>query len=232
MRRNQSAFTMIELLVVISIIGLLMSVLGVALTNVMSKSKVQATKATIQKLESGISSYESAFSKLPPSDPGKLPDPDKLSGKRWKVRNFQDSGLLVGLLGQELKAPGPKDPATGDMIRWKIVGPFIEEFKLAELGIAGEQTGRRGAQALKQPKSRSEIGGNSSSIRIVDGWGREMGFCSPGLNHSSNCKNGSSNNTKWVDIWSRGTDLEKNSDISCPASGNQKGCNEDDINNF
>lgn len=213
----RNGFTLVETLVVIAIIATLMTMLGVAVSGVTSTAKEQTTKATIEKIEAGVSSFESTLNRLP----HEIKRQDELSDDadhRWPPDQFEESGIFVGFLGQELSLPGPKDPQTGKTIRTRVVGPFIKEFEVSELGIAGEKTGKRGAGSLKKPESRNFGEEQASQIRIVDGWGREMCVNFPGSNHANQDCDATNNNTDWFDFWSWGVlDREKSQIPTCPS---------------
>jgi general secretion pathway protein G len=56
-RRHQSGFTLVEILVVITIIGLIMSLVGPRVLNYLSESKVKAAKIQIQSFSSALELY-------------------------------------------------------------------------------------------------------------------------------------------------------------------------------
>src|SRR3954447_7484718 len=61
------AFTLIELLIVISIISILAALLLPTLSVVQRKAKVKAAKAEMQNLITAITQYKSSYSRLPAS---------------------------------------------------------------------------------------------------------------------------------------------------------------------
>jgi general secretion pathway protein G len=53
-RRNERGFTLVEILVVITIIGLIMALVGPRVLNYLSESKVKAAKIQIQSFSSAL----------------------------------------------------------------------------------------------------------------------------------------------------------------------------------
>lgn len=67
---KRMGFTLIDLLIVVSIVGLLMAVALPVTTSVIKKTRVVETKASIMWLKSAIASYESEYGKLPTNATG------------------------------------------------------------------------------------------------------------------------------------------------------------------
>lgn len=82
MKFQTSAFTLVELLVVIFIIGLLASILVPALYSVFESGKSKSAIAEIKRLETSLSLYESSYRDYPPStmDELGLKDNNKING--------------------------------------------------------------------------------------------------------------------------------------------------------
>jgi general secretion pathway protein G len=69
-RRGQRGMTLIEIMVVITIIGLIASAVGVAVMNQLQKAKEQSTKVQIKNFESALEHYKLAFGKYPSGSEG------------------------------------------------------------------------------------------------------------------------------------------------------------------
>jgi prepilin-type N-terminal cleavage/methylation domain-containing protein len=67
MKTSRSGFTLVELLVVISIIGVLVGIGLPALMAARRSSKEKAVKADLIQIESGVSTYETKWGDYPPS---------------------------------------------------------------------------------------------------------------------------------------------------------------------
>ncbi len=106
---HKAAFTLVELLIVISLISILSGIIAINVVNVMNKAKSSEAKAFIEKLELAISMYRIDTGSYPPDDKG--------------------SASLRRAL----------DPEEGDPIRetpgWR--GPYLE-FKSSEVNIFGQ----------------------------------------------------------------------------------------------
>ncbi|MFM8469210.1 MAG: type II secretion system protein, partial [Limisphaerales bacterium] len=67
--RGVAAFTLVELLVVIGIIGLVASLVVVGIGQVKYKKWESGTRAQLAKYELAIESYKSAYGSYPPDNP-------------------------------------------------------------------------------------------------------------------------------------------------------------------
>ena len=130
-------FTMIELLMVISIILFLMAFIVGVFLKVSQGGRVRATKALIEKVGMGLAQYQADFRALPP-DSG-FNQAVGGSGATYvdATTNITyinyDWGSLYRYLAQPLKQYHPADPLTlkpGSF--WRIVGPYIS-FQSGEL---------------------------------------------------------------------------------------------------
>ncbi|HUT35389.1 MAG TPA: hypothetical protein VNE39_18015 [Planctomycetota bacterium] len=66
--RRGDAFTLVEMLVVTSVIVLLLAILFPAFTAIRRNQKVQRTKATVEAIASGIQAYQNDWGVFPPSE--------------------------------------------------------------------------------------------------------------------------------------------------------------------
>ncbi|MBI5779220.1 MAG: type II secretion system protein [Planctomycetes bacterium] len=64
---SQKGFTLVELLIVISIIALLTTMVTVSLLSAKNKAKIQATRALIANIQAAIENYYGAYGDYPPT---------------------------------------------------------------------------------------------------------------------------------------------------------------------
>jgi general secretion pathway protein G len=70
LRRSDAGFTLVEILVVITIIGLIMAIVGPRVLNSLGESKVKAAKIQIESLSSALDLYYLDMSRYPASSDG------------------------------------------------------------------------------------------------------------------------------------------------------------------
>ena len=134
--RSKGAFTLLEVLMVVSIIGLLAVVLVTALSGTQRKAKEDVTKLLIDKVSMAIERYALHMGHYPTEDDGGLqalidPPDDEDDEKKWggpylDVKNLKDawdSDLVYTFPGDvnedkfDLVSPGPDlDEGTDDDI--------------------------------------------------------------------------------------------------------------------
>lgn len=88
--KRSTAFTLIELMVVIAIIGILISVLLPALRSSLDRAKKARVQADAKSIESAIRAYYNEYSKLP------VPDADQ--GRADREYADSNSKLVIGRL--------------------------------------------------------------------------------------------------------------------------------------
>jgi general secretion pathway protein G len=69
-RRSQAGFTLVEILVVITIIGLIMALVGPRVLNYLGESKVKAAKIQIESFSSALDLYFLDLGRYPSSNEG------------------------------------------------------------------------------------------------------------------------------------------------------------------
>ncbi len=70
LRSGEAGFTLVEILVVITIIGLIMAIVGPRVLNSLGESKVKAAKIQIESLSSALDLYYLDMSRYPASSDG------------------------------------------------------------------------------------------------------------------------------------------------------------------
>ncbi len=104
MKQKQKAFTLIELLVVIAIIGLLASIIMVALNNARSKARDAKRIADVKELMSAFELYYNDNNQYPASGGASNPN----SG--WSDSNDSSWNTLSSILVPNYLGSMPKDP--------------------------------------------------------------------------------------------------------------------------
>ncbi len=133
--RARPGFTLVEVLVVISVIAVLISILGVAFSGALSSSRNVATQSLLRSVQIGIEQFKTDFGYLPPLVDGSkhtLDSIDDPMDKREELINHRYQSiysLTVYLLGVGELAPydaslGPNDdPDRHDGVQ----GPGIRD---------------------------------------------------------------------------------------------------------
>ena len=141
--RNQAArnaaragFSLVEIMVVVVIIGLLASIVGVAVFNEMDKGKQNAARAQMRSLQTALDLYRLDCGSYPTTDQGLEVLVSATAGKT--CRRYKESGYL-----QERKVPA--DP-WDNKYQYVRPGPNGEPYIITSFGADG-QSGGDGADA-------------------------------------------------------------------------------------
>ncbi len=124
--KKKNAFTLLELLVVISIIGILVALGTAAFSTTQKKSRDARRKADIKALQNGFEQYHARENSYPSSQleaddavifPAGLPEDPKGEGENVYTMNLSaDSfcvcALLESSVGNSNSLPNPGDPTT------------------------------------------------------------------------------------------------------------------------
>jgi general secretion pathway protein G len=117
------AFTLVELIVVIAIIGILATLVIVRYAGKTDQAKVATVKAQLSQLEGAIIEFQANCSRLPQSL-------DELVNKPGDCPNWQEGGYLKG-------TRVPKDPWGHDFV-YHVTG---SDFEIVTLGADGKEGG-------------------------------------------------------------------------------------------
>ena len=98
---GNTGFSLIELLVVISIIGLLTGLVSVAVPRAIRMAKVAKTRAEMTAILSAIKAYQNEYSRLP------NPTGDTSGGDVW-LAGGDSKNLMKVLTGQDVNGQNPK----------------------------------------------------------------------------------------------------------------------------
>ena len=107
--KNNSGFTLIELMVVISIIGILAGLSLGVVSMVSKQNRIAATRATVQKLEAALNNYYTHAGSYPPTP-----------------EDYTLNADVVAMLTGDLNHDKIYNPNDGDLVkssRWR--GPYI-----------------------------------------------------------------------------------------------------------
>ena len=116
---KNKGFTLIELMIVISIIGVLAGLTGGVITMVSKENKVSATKSTLQKLKLALGRYYQHHGAYPPT-----PENPK--------ENTEIISALTGDLNHDkIYDPSPDSEDLKKTGTWR--GPYLRPFLLIQL---------------------------------------------------------------------------------------------------
>jgi general secretion pathway protein G len=87
-RGGEGGFTLIEMMVVIVIIGLIAGIAVVTLANRADKAKVEATKALIEQISTGIESFKLELNRYPDRIEDLMYMPPDIDPKKWPPGGF------------------------------------------------------------------------------------------------------------------------------------------------
>lgn len=124
--KKRNAFTLLELLVVISIIGILVALGTAAFSTTQKKSRDARRKADIKALQNGFEQYQARENSYPSSQleandsvifPAGLPEDPKGEGENVYTLNLSADAFCVCALmesstGNSNALPNPGDPTT------------------------------------------------------------------------------------------------------------------------
>ena len=121
--RRQSGFTLVEMIVVISIIGVLATIIVTRYSGQTDQAKVAAAKSQVAQIESAVISFHANTGRLPNSLL-------ELVSKPSDAVNWQEGGYLKG-------SGAPKDP-WGNPYLLRTIG---RRFEILSLGADGQEGG-------------------------------------------------------------------------------------------
>ena len=122
----RAGFTLIEIMAVVLIIGLLSTLVGVAIFPQIDKSRVNAARAQIKMLDAALETYRMDSARFPSTDQGL----EALIVEPSEARNYQPGGYLRERRipndpwGNpfQYEAPGQNNPHSYDIWSWGADG--------------------------------------------------------------------------------------------------------------
>jgi general secretion pathway protein G len=132
-RKSQRAFTLIEIMAVVIIMGLLMGIVGTAIFSQLDTARQNTTRAQLKQLESALAFYQMDNGRFPTTDQGltALVVPPTVAPE---PRNYRAGGYLQG-------GKVPLD-AWGNPYQYEMPGSQnAQGFDLWSLGADGQPGG-------------------------------------------------------------------------------------------
>lgn len=129
--RDEEAFTLIEIMVVVAIIGLLTGLVAVNVVNYLKKAERKAAAAQIKNFETALDAYRLDCGRYPTTDQG-LKALVALPSAGNPCRNYPPGGYLKGGI--------PLDPWHNSYV-YQSPGVNNEEYTIESYGADGMQGG-------------------------------------------------------------------------------------------
>lgn len=131
--RLHEAFSLIEIMVVVAIIGFLIALVGPRAMKMLGKAEITATKATLSKIKDAIVEYQTDVGHIPKSDEGGLKalleKPSKESvAKKWKGPYIEEADL-EDKWGNEIIYHTPPEVHRDKFKRFEIISQGPEDFE-------------------------------------------------------------------------------------------------------
>jgi general secretion pathway protein G len=121
--RRQRGFTLVEMLVVITIIGLIMGLIGPRVLNYLTESKVKAAKIQIQSFASALDLYYLDVGRFPTSADGLSALARDPGGQRtWNGPYIKGSGIPNDPWGHPYVYRSPGERSSYDIISYGADG--------------------------------------------------------------------------------------------------------------
>ena len=131
--RRRAAFTLIEIMAVVIIMGLLVGIVGTAIFSQLDEARVKTTHAQLKQLESALAFYQMDNGRFPTTEQG-LQALIELPTLAPEPRNYRRGGYLQGG-----KLP---DDAWNNPYQYEMPGSHnTEGFDLWSLGADGQPGG-------------------------------------------------------------------------------------------
>ena len=125
---RQQAFTLLEIMAVILIMGLLLSVVGVSVVGQLDKARVDTAQTQVKRLESMLDMYRADNSRYPTTEQGLKALIEKPTSAPEPRRYPPDGYLRHGLPldpwdnPYQYKSPGDQNPRSFDLWSWGADG--------------------------------------------------------------------------------------------------------------
>ena len=122
-RRGQAGFTLVEMLVVITIIGLIMGLVGPRVLNYLSESKVKAARIQIESLSAALDLFYLDNGRYPATSEGLTALVQRpASANAWNGPYLKTSGVPADPWGHSYVYKVPGDKAAYDIFSYGSAG--------------------------------------------------------------------------------------------------------------
>ena len=122
-RRGQAGFTLVEMLVVITIIGLIMGLVGPRVLNYLSESKVKAARIQIESLSAALDLFYLDIGRYPAANEGLTALVQRpASANAWNGPYLKTSGVPADPWGHPYVYKVPGDKAAYDIFSYGPAG--------------------------------------------------------------------------------------------------------------
>ena len=163
-RRSPRAFTLVELLVVIGIIGLLVGLLLPALGKVLARSKATATQGTMEEFAKACDAYFQEFNEYPAAVPeevlygatgitGDVSNPAAPATSELPRITAAENALLALMGGYRVDTDPDYATYTGTELVFNTTPPFRIKIDATRMGEGPFKNGRK-YDAFFAPKAR------------------------------------------------------------------------------
>lgn len=204
--RHFHAFTLVEMLVVISIIGVLAALLFPVGSAISRSGKLKRARAELSALETGIENYKLKLGFYPPDNP--LPDPNNAAGDPLQGTPVVNQ-LYFELLGTVQNGSDFETLDGSARIPVANVQSYFGRASFSNLGARkGAEEGVMAENFLKGTIRPGQIAELSSGVKVFIGpvpWPSTLPaltmYPTAGLNPWRYVSSHPTNNTKSYDLW-------------------------------
>lgn len=113
-RIARAGFSLMEIMIAVTILGLVMAMVGPALQNTLKKGKIRTTKSTMRSFKDAIASYQMEVGQLPQTLKDLIKKPrEERAAKKWEGPYIEKEDIPEDPWGENFVyklTPGSKHP--------------------------------------------------------------------------------------------------------------------------